>query len=97
MRQGFTPIELPVAIATPAILATLLFLVFAKARLEQLPLAFLLHTQHYYEKFTGRGVQASPAQLFLLVDSRPYLCGRGGVNVACSDDRVAEELPYLVA
>jgi prepilin-type N-terminal cleavage/methylation domain-containing protein/prepilin-type processing-associated H-X9-DG protein len=62
MKKGFTLIELLVVIAIIAILAAILFPVFAKARekarqssclsnLKQIGLAFLQYTQDYDEKF----------------------------------------------
>ena len=62
MRKGFTLIELLVVIAIIAILAAILFPVFAKARekarqasctsnVKQLMLAFLMYAQDYDEKF----------------------------------------------
>jgi len=64
MRRGFTLIELLVVIAIIAILAAILFPVFAKARekarqascssnLKQLALAGLMYAQDYDEHFTG--------------------------------------------
>ena len=62
MRRGFTLIELLVVIAIIAILAAILFPVFAKARekarsascesnLKQISLAVLMYAQDYDEKF----------------------------------------------
>ena len=62
MRKGFTLIELLVVIAIIAILAAILFPVFARARekarqascqsnLKQLTLAMLMYVQDYDEKF----------------------------------------------
>ena len=70
-RDGFTLIELLVVIAIIAILAAILFPVFAKARekarqasccsnLKQLGLAFQMYTSDYDEKFTGWAVRAAP-------------------------------------
>lgn len=64
-KQGFTLIELLVVIAIIAILAAILFPVFAKARekarqasclsnQKQLGLAFAQYTQDYDEKYSGR-------------------------------------------
>jgi len=66
-RSGFTLIELLVVIAIIAILAAILFPVFAQARekarqtsclsnMKQLALALLMYTQDYYEKFPTTGV-----------------------------------------
>jgi prepilin-type N-terminal cleavage/methylation domain-containing protein/prepilin-type processing-associated H-X9-DG protein len=64
VKFGFTLIELLVVIAIIAILAAILFPVFAKARekartascqsnLKQMALAFQMYTQDYDERFTG--------------------------------------------
>lgn len=64
MRRGFTLIELLVVIAIIAILAAILFPVFARARekarqascssnLKQLALAMLMYAQDYDERFAG--------------------------------------------
>jgi len=70
IRKGFTLIELLVVIAIIAILAAILFPVFAKARekarqtsctsnLKQLALAFVQYTQDYDEAFPGGGGAAA--------------------------------------
>ncbi len=73
MKRGFTLIELLVVIAIIAILAAILFPVFARARekarqtsclsnLKQMGLAMLMYAQDYDEMFTrmGHGTQTSP-------------------------------------
>jgi len=66
-RNGFTLIELLVVIAIIAILAAILFPVFARARekarqttctsnLKQLALGMLMYVQDYDEKFPGGGI-----------------------------------------
>src|SRR5712672_2262869 len=72
MRRGFTLIELLVVIAIIAILAAILFPVFAQARtkarqasdmsnLKQLGLAWLMYAQDYDEKFIPRSVWVGAA------------------------------------
>jgi prepilin-type N-terminal cleavage/methylation domain-containing protein len=71
-RRGFTLIELLVVIAIIAILAAILFPVFAKARekarqtsclsnTKQLCLSFLMYVQDYDEVFPGRVMAPTPA------------------------------------
>ncbi len=73
MRRGFTLIELLVVIAIIAILAAILFPVFARARekartstcasnCKQMGLAMLMYAQDYDETFTqiGHGTQSTP-------------------------------------
>jgi prepilin-type N-terminal cleavage/methylation domain-containing protein len=66
MRRGFTPIELLVVIAIIAILAAILFPVFAKARekarqtsclsnVKQLNNAFMMYVHDYDERFPNCG------------------------------------------
>jgi len=66
MRKGFTLIELLVVIAIIAILAAILFPVFAKARekarqssclsnMKQVSLSFMQYVQDYDERFCGSG------------------------------------------
>jgi prepilin-type N-terminal cleavage/methylation domain-containing protein/prepilin-type processing-associated H-X9-DG protein len=70
-RRGFTLIELLVVIAIIAILAAILFPVFARARekarqascssnLKQLALAFLMYAQDYDEKLPGQNLAHYP-------------------------------------
>jgi prepilin-type N-terminal cleavage/methylation domain-containing protein len=69
-RRGFTLIELLIVIAVIAILAAILFPVFAQARtkarqasdmsnLKQLGMAWLMYAQDHDEKFVPRGVYTS--------------------------------------
>ncbi|MBU0606994.1 MAG: DUF1559 domain-containing protein [Armatimonadetes bacterium] len=71
LRRGFTLIELLVVIAIIAILAAILFPVFAKARekarqsscasnLKQIALAFLQYAQDYDERITGYQANVGP-------------------------------------
>lgn len=79
-RHGFTLIELLVVIAIIAILAAILFPVFARARekarqsacssnLKQLSLAVLMYTQDYDEKLCPRYYRIDPA-----VAGGPHWC-----------------------
>lgn len=94
-RPGFTLIELLVVIAIIAILAAILFPVFARARekarqascssnLKQIALAGLMYCQDYDEKFPN-----------------PVLCGGGGPITGCfvaheyCGDRGAVLQPYI--
>lgn len=83
MRKGFTLIELLVVIAIIAILAAILFPVFAKARekarqssclsnIKQLSLALMQYTQDYDETMVfGSGYQGNEINWQLKVD--PYI------------------------
>jgi len=75
-KRGFTLIELLVVIAIIAILAAILFPVFAKARekarqsscssnLKQIALAALQYTQDYDERIPQSGGYAAPSTLYL--------------------------------
>ena len=75
-KSGFTLIELLVVIAIIAILAAILFPVFARARenarrsscqsnLKQLGLGFAQYTQDYDEKFPGSSPSAYSSTVFL--------------------------------
>jgi len=72
MRKGFTLIELLVVIAIIAILAAILFPVFARARekarqtsclsnMKQIGLAFMMYTQDYDETLPGISFSATGA------------------------------------
>jgi prepilin-type N-terminal cleavage/methylation domain-containing protein/prepilin-type processing-associated H-X9-DG protein len=83
-RQGFTLIELLVVIAIIAILAAILFPVFAKARekarqtsclsnLKQLALGILSYAQDYDERFP-MAVAGTPPQIYIFTEIiDPYL------------------------
>jgi len=75
MRKGFTLIELLVVIAIIAILAAILFPVFARARekarqtsclanVKELTLAFLMYTEDYDECLPARTYNAASAFLY---------------------------------
>ncbi|NLO04245.1 MAG: prepilin-type N-terminal cleavage/methylation domain-containing protein [candidate division WS1 bacterium] len=77
MRRGFTLIELLVVIAIIAILAAILFPVFARARekarqssclsnLKQLALAGLMYAQDYNERFIIYRTRATGADMWFL-------------------------------
>lgn len=89
-RRGFTLIELLVVIAIIAILAAILFPVFARARetargancksnLKQIAMAVMMYTQDYEECFAARtsssGSAGAPG------DVRPDVLGRANVNM----------------
>ncbi|MBI2302884.1 MAG: prepilin-type N-terminal cleavage/methylation domain-containing protein [Armatimonadetes bacterium] len=89
-RRGFTLIELLVVIAIIAILAAILFPVFAKARekarqsscasnLKQFGLGFIQYCQDYDEKYTGWLVRANPS------GSTAAGCGNNGTTLFWSD------------
>ena len=83
MKRGFTLIELLVVIAIIAILAAILFPVFAKARekarqascasnLKQIALAMLMYAQDYDEQFV-RYYDANPARYAWMEKIMPYM------------------------
>ncbi len=83
-RRGFTLIELLVVIAIIAILAAILFPVFARARekarqtsclsnLKQIGLAALMYAQDYDETFTGSNQNCAPPNLAWSQLIEPYL------------------------
>ena len=93
-NKGFTLIELLVVIAIIAILAAILFPVFAKAREKarqascasnekQLGLAIIQYVQDYDETFPAASAQPTPRQLSRLAVVRlPLRQERPGVQVA---------------
>ena len=83
-KRGFTLIELLVVIAIIAILAAILFPVFARARenarrascqsnLKQIALGVFQYTQDYDEKFPPLGIVAAPASYGWADAVQPYL------------------------
>ena len=93
-NRGFTLIELLVVIAIIAILAAILFPVFARARenarrasclsnLKQLGLGFMQYTQDYDEKYPMQEyADASGTSHTWAQDVSPYLKSGGGYNLA---------------
>jgi prepilin-type N-terminal cleavage/methylation domain-containing protein/prepilin-type processing-associated H-X9-DG protein len=84
VRKGFTLIELLVVIAIIAILAAILFPVFAKARekarqtsclanVKQLCLAELMYAQDYDERFSGLFMQPSSGPYWWTDMIQPYI------------------------
>ncbi len=84
MRRGFTLIELLVVIAIIAILAAILFPVFARARekarmtsclsnLKQIGLGFLMYVQDYDERTPTNGGWGPPVTYYWQPKIEPYL------------------------
>jgi prepilin-type N-terminal cleavage/methylation domain-containing protein/prepilin-type processing-associated H-X9-DG protein len=107
-RHGFTLIELLVVIAIIAILAAILFPVFAQARekarsitctsnLKELALAYQMYVQDYDETFpyTAFYDAAKSAQIYWLTVIDPYV--KGGVRATSSGQTsVGERLSIYV-
>jgi len=97
MKRGFTLIELLVVIAIIAILAAILFPVFARARekarqtsclsnLKQLTLGILMYAQDYDETMPYSVIGAMGGQMYFLFDSvEPYTKNRQ-IDLCPSDD-----------
>ncbi|NLO06332.1 MAG: prepilin-type N-terminal cleavage/methylation domain-containing protein [candidate division WS1 bacterium] len=86
MRRGFTLIELLVVIAIIAILAAILFPVFARARekarqsaclsnVKQISLAILMYSQDYDERLPMRYDSSSP-RVGLMQATQPYIANQ---------------------
>ncbi len=100
-RRGFTLIELLVVIAIIAILAAILFPVFAKARekarqsscssnLKQISLAFIQYTNDYDERTTPSWLRTNDAQGWIWVDNLvPYMKSDQIVDCPSSSRRPA--------
>ena len=84
MRKGFTLIELLVVIAIIAILAAILFPVFAKARekarqascesnIKQITLAAIMYTTDYDEKWVPWGVGSTKGTIWWSACVMPYI------------------------
>ena len=84
MKAGFTLIELLVVIAIIAILAAILFPVFARARenarrsscqsnLKQIALGVMQYTQDYDEKFPAEDLVNTPPTFMYASQLQPYL------------------------
>jgi len=89
MRKGFTLIELLVVIAIIAILAAILFPVFARARekarqasclsnIKQLALGMLMYVEDYDERAARYWAHSAPAAVWHMVGparkDRPLIC-----------------------
>ena len=104
-RRGFTLIELLVVIAIIAILAAILFPVFARAReaarstscksnLKQIAMAMLMYTQDYDECFAAR--TSSSGSTGAVGDIRPDVLGRGNIDtVAIFSNWPVFYAPYI--
>ncbi|MGI5818574.1 MAG: prepilin-type N-terminal cleavage/methylation domain-containing protein [Armatimonadota bacterium] len=97
-RSGFTLIELLVVIAIIAILAAILFPVFARARekarqancqsnLKQIGLAFEMYVQDYDEMYPMTAMQASPYANYSYETLHPYLMNDQIWYCPSADDR----------
>ena len=97
-RRGFTLIELLVVIAIIAILAAILFPVFARARekarqascqsnLKQIGLAWLMYVQDYDEKLTY--LWPTPSWSSYILRGDPYIKNRQLWQCPSSEDNVA--------
>lgn len=107
MRRGFTLIELLVVIAIIAILAAILFPVFARARekarqssclsnVKQFSLAILSYTQDYDETLPMEATQTSIGVMTLADISAPYM--KNKQIIICPSDRTgAVEIANVLA
>lgn len=105
MRRGFTLIELLVVIAIIAILAAILFPVFARARekarqsaclsnVKQISLGILMYVQDYDERFPMLYWSDSPRYGLAQV-VQPYIKNAQVYNCPSSDGVCTEPLSYL--
>ena len=96
-RRGFTLIELLVVIAIIAILAAILFPVFARARenarkatcqsnLKQLGIAFAMYLQDYDERGMPRDVGTAPNRVYWTRLVSPYLKNTGVLRCPSRSD-----------
>ncbi|MFQ6098707.1 MAG: DUF1559 domain-containing protein [Armatimonadota bacterium] len=104
-RRGFTLIELLVVIAIIAILAAILFPVFARARekarqascasnLKQIALAMLMYAQDYDERMATRAIVAGPGNIRMAWGMQIYPYIKNLQIFRCPSDGSPHADPY---